>query len=99
MKVSPKNRQSIVVVIDDDPGIREALADLIHSVGLQVETFASVRNSWIVPKRSGPDASSWTSGFPDEVGSIFMTTSPRQTYICPLCSSAAMLTCRCQFGQ
>lgn len=43
MKLSPKKRQSTVVIIDDDPEIREALEDLIHSVGLQVETFASVR--------------------------------------------------------
>jgi FixJ family two-component response regulator len=43
MKVSPKNRQPTVAVIDDDPEIREALEDLIHSVGLQVETFASVQ--------------------------------------------------------
>jgi FixJ family two-component response regulator len=43
MKVSPKNHQSTVVVIDDDPEVREALEDLLHSVGLQVETFASVQ--------------------------------------------------------
>jgi FixJ family two-component response regulator len=54
MKVSPKNRQSIVVVIDDDPGIREALEDLIHSVGLQVETFASVQEFLDRSKKERP---------------------------------------------
>src|SRR6185295_7437322 len=54
MKVSPKNHQSIVVVIDDDPGIREALEDLIHSVGLQVETFASVQEFLDRSKKERP---------------------------------------------
>jgi FixJ family two-component response regulator len=31
----------VVFVVDDDPGIREALQSLIRSVGLRVETFAS----------------------------------------------------------
>jgi len=33
--------QSIVFVVDDDAAIRKALASLIRSVGLQVESFAS----------------------------------------------------------
>jgi FixJ family two-component response regulator len=35
--------QSIVFVIDDDAAIRKALASLIRSVGLQVESFASAQ--------------------------------------------------------
>jgi FixJ family two-component response regulator len=34
--------QASVVIVDDDPAIREALADLLGSVGLEVKTFASV---------------------------------------------------------
>jgi FixJ family two-component response regulator len=33
----------IVVVIDDDKDVRDALADLLQSVGLRVELFVSVR--------------------------------------------------------
>src|SRR5207245_2706672 len=35
--------QPIVVVIDDDPDIREALRGLLRTVGLRVESFASVQ--------------------------------------------------------
>jgi len=34
--------QSTVIVIDDDPGIRESLESLLRSVSLQVKTLASV---------------------------------------------------------
>jgi FixJ family two-component response regulator len=43
MKAPRKDDQPIVVVIDDDPEIRETLEDLVQSVGLQAETFASVQ--------------------------------------------------------
>jgi FixJ family two-component response regulator len=36
-----KARESIVFVIDDDEGMRRALANLFRSVGLEVEVFAS----------------------------------------------------------
>ena len=37
------DKAAVVVVIDDDAEIRETLEDLLHSVGLEVETFASVQ--------------------------------------------------------
>jgi FixJ family two-component response regulator len=33
----------LVFVVDDDAPLRESLTDLIHSVGLRVEAFASAR--------------------------------------------------------
>ena len=38
-----KEEQAIVIVIDDDPSVREAVEDLLRSVGLRVELFASTR--------------------------------------------------------
>jgi FixJ family two-component response regulator len=38
-----KESEATVFVIDDDESIREALKDLLESVGLRVETFASAR--------------------------------------------------------
>ncbi len=35
--------QPVVVVIDDDPDIRDALRGLLRAVGLRVESFASVQ--------------------------------------------------------
>jgi FixJ family two-component response regulator/DNA-binding winged helix-turn-helix (wHTH) protein len=43
-KLVPKDpAQPIVVVIDDDPDVREALRGLLRTVGLRVELFASVQ--------------------------------------------------------
>ena len=42
--VAPDDKaQPVVVVIDDDPEIRDALRGLLRAVGLRVETFASVQ--------------------------------------------------------
>jgi len=38
-----KTGEPIVFVVDDDPSVREALADLIASVGLSVSAFKSAR--------------------------------------------------------
>jgi FixJ family two-component response regulator len=35
---------SLVIVVDDDPSVREALSSLIRSVGLAVETYASAQD-------------------------------------------------------
>lgn len=43
MKGAQEDDKSVVVVIDDDAEIRETLEDLISSVGLEAETFASVQ--------------------------------------------------------
>ncbi len=37
------DRDAIVFVVDDDPGIRDALQSLIRSVGLSVQTFGSAK--------------------------------------------------------
>src|SRR5664279_2798440 len=44
MKRAREDDKAVVVVIDDDAEIRETLEDLISSVGLEAETFASVQH-------------------------------------------------------
>ena len=39
------NTGGLVYVVDDDAGVRDAVADLIRSAGLMAETFASGRSS------------------------------------------------------
>jgi FixJ family two-component response regulator len=41
--ISPADEQPVVFVVDDDPSMRATLADVMRSVGLQVQTFASAR--------------------------------------------------------
>jgi len=43
MSLPDEEAQPTVVVIDDDPDIREALRGLLRSVGLRAELFASVQ--------------------------------------------------------
>jgi DNA-binding response OmpR family regulator len=43
MMVPDDKAQQVVVVIDDDPDIRDALRGLLRAVGLSVESFASVQ--------------------------------------------------------
>ena len=35
--------QPTIIIVDDDPGIREALGSLIRSVGVQAKVLASLR--------------------------------------------------------
>lgn len=44
MNIARESDRAVVVVIDDDAEIRETLEDLINSVGLEAETFASVQH-------------------------------------------------------
>ena len=46
--------QPIVVVVDDDISIRDALRNLLRSVGLQVETFAAAQEYLSSPIRDAP---------------------------------------------
>lgn len=38
-----REEEPVVLIIDDDPSVREALADLLHSINLKVETFLSAQ--------------------------------------------------------
>jgi FixJ family two-component response regulator len=46
--------QPTIIVVDDDPGIRESLDGLLRSVGLQVRAFASVPEFLKVGRPEGP---------------------------------------------
>ena len=41
-RTEPMTAQPTIIVVDDDPGIRESLEGLLRSVGLQVKALASV---------------------------------------------------------
>jgi FixJ family two-component response regulator len=41
--ISPADEQPVVFVVDDDSSMRATLTDVMRSVGLQVQTFASAR--------------------------------------------------------
>jgi FixJ family two-component response regulator len=45
---------STVIVIDDDPGIRESISGLVRSVGLQAKLFASVDEFLNAGRPEGP---------------------------------------------
>ena len=43
LSIPPADDQPVVFVVDDDPSMRATLTDVMRSVGLQVQTFASAR--------------------------------------------------------
>ena len=43
MSIPPADEQPVVFVVDDDSSMRATLTDVMRSVGLQVQTFASAR--------------------------------------------------------
>lgn len=43
-----------VFIIDDDAGVREAIGDLVQSVGLQAECFANAQDFLTSERRDGP---------------------------------------------
>ena len=43
LSIPPADEQPVVFVVDDDPSMRATLTDVMRSVGLQVQTFASAR--------------------------------------------------------
>ena len=71
-----------VLVIDDDASVREALANLFTSVGLQVEAFASptefLEQEDLRPR---PDALSWTSGYPGAADWICRLSLLKPTFV------------------
>jgi DNA-binding winged helix-turn-helix (wHTH) protein len=69
--VSHDKAPPVVVVIDNDPDIRDALRELPQAIGLCVQSFASVKNSSIAPLRTSPRAWFSTSSCPDEAGLSF----------------------------
>jgi FixJ family two-component response regulator len=41
--IVPREEEPVVLIIDDDRSVREALADLLRSINLKVETFLSAQ--------------------------------------------------------
>jgi len=71
MIVPDEKAQPVVVVIDDDPDVRDALQGLLRAAGLRVESFASVQEFFDSSPADLPRAWSSTSGCPDKAGSSF----------------------------
>jgi FixJ family two-component response regulator len=51
---STHSQTSIVYIVDDDKSMRLSLSNLLHSVGLRVETFASSHEFLAYPKSKAP---------------------------------------------
>ncbi|WP_260955878.1 response regulator transcription factor [Pseudomonas citri] len=50
---APDSKEPIVFVVDDDASMRDALSNLLRSVGIRVETFASTAEFLQQPKTQG----------------------------------------------
>jgi FixJ family two-component response regulator len=43
-----------VIVVDDDPSVRDAISNLLESVGMRAKVFASTEAFWNAPRPDGP---------------------------------------------
>ena len=86
---------SLVVVVDDDASVRQALTSLLQSVGLRVEAFGSAADFL----KKGRLADSVAAAclildidYPASAGSTFRQNLQRPTLICQSFSSADTAT-------
>jgi len=88
--------QPTIVIVDDDPGIRESLEGLQRSVGLQVKALALVPEFLKEERPEDPLAWSSMSGCLAEAVSTLNGISPRRTFTFRSFLSPGMETSRCR---
>ena len=53
--MSPGSRTDTILIVDDDPSIRQALAELLGDAGYKVETAADAGETFVKIGHSPPD--------------------------------------------
>ena len=95
---APLADEAVVLVLDDDLSMRKALSDLIESVGLRVQLYASVPE---LLGRPFPDVASCLVldvRLPGPGGLDFQERLAKANVHIPSTSSRAMATSRCPCG-
>src|ERR1700719_53397 len=87
--------QPTIIIVDDDPGIREALEGLLRSVGLQVKALGSVPGFVKEGRPEGPACLVLDVRCLAEVVSIFSESWQRQTFTFRSSSSPDTATSQC----
>jgi DNA-binding NtrC family response regulator len=93
MTKGPGEADSLVVVVDDDASVRQALTSLLQSVGLRVEAFGSAADFLKKGRLADSVAAAFlTFDYPASAGSTFRQNLQRPTLICQSFSSADTAT-------
>jgi len=74
----------MVFVVDDDASVRDALADLIRSVGLQVESFASAQEFLSSKRPDAPSCIVLDVRLPGQSGLEFQRTLMKSRILLPV---------------
>jgi DNA-binding response OmpR family regulator len=90
--------EPVIVVIDDDPDIRDALRGLLRTVGLHVESFASVQEFLDSGRPDLPGCLVLDVRMPGCSGLDFQEELAKANFRLPIISSVATPMCRCRFG-
>jgi FixJ family two-component response regulator len=84
---------SIISIVDDDPSVREGLADLVNSMGYQAETFKRaehfLKSHWLrdtsclivdvqMPEMTGLELYSTLAGLGVKIPTIMITAFPNK---------------------
>ena len=76
--------QPVVFVVDDDVSVRDALADLLRSVGLQVESFASAQEFLSSKRPNAPGCIVLDVRLPGQSGLEFQRTLTKSGILLPV---------------
>jgi PleD family two-component response regulator len=87
--------QPTIIVVDDDPGVREALGSLIRSVGVQAKALASVPEFLNEGRPDGPTCLVLDVRLPGRSGLDFSESWRRRTFTFRSSSSPDTATSRC----
>lgn len=81
---STHSQTSIVYIVDDDKSMRLSLSNLLHSVGLRVETFASSHEFLAYPKSKAPSCLILDIRLPGENGLTFQQDIAKSGLLIPI---------------
>jgi FixJ family two-component response regulator len=84
MTKSPPEQSSVVLIVDDDPSIRTALARLFKSVGFQTEVFASAADMLQSRLPDTPSCLVLDVRLPGQSGLDFQTELVKRNYHIPI---------------
>jgi FixJ family two-component response regulator len=94
MMAARSDAQSVVYVIDDDLGVRDALSSLFRSVGLQVKTFPAAPEFLQSKPADVPSCLVLDIRLPGQSGLEFQAELAKADIQIPISSSPATATSR-----
>jgi len=78
------DKRATVFVVDDDPSVRDAISNLLESVGMRAKVFASTEEFWNAPRPDSPSCLVLDVRLPGASGLEFQETLIRKQVSIPI---------------